>query len=111
MTKKKQFKKQLARVFDNDLRTKQWENYVDYAIIGLIIISTLSVFISTFEISPLCEKVLNIIDIVTVITFTIEVTLRIWAADEISANYKGFWGRIRYCFSFYGLVDILYINL
>lgn len=107
MTKKEQFKKQLARVFDNDLRTKQWENYVDYAIIGLIIISTLSVFISTFEISPLFEKVLNIIDIVTVITFTIEVTLRIWAADEISANYKGFWGRIRYCFSFYGLVDIL----
>ena len=107
MTKKEQFKKQLARVFDNDLRTKQWENYVDYAIIGLIIISTLSVFISTFEISPLFEKVLNIIDIVTVITFTIEVTLRIWAADEISPNYKGFWGRIRYCFSFYGLVDIL----
>ena len=107
MTKKEQFKKQLARVFDNELRTKQWENYVDYAIIGLIIISTLSVFISTFEISPLFEKVLNIIDIVTVITFTIEVTLRIWAADEISPNYKGFWGRIRYCFSFYGLVDIL----
>ena len=101
------FKKQLARVFDNNLRTKQWENYVDYAIISLIIISTLSVFISTFDVSPLLEKVLNIIDIVTVITFTIEVTLRIWAADESDEKYKGFWGRVRYCFSFYGLVDIL----
>ncbi|MBR4849897.1 MAG: potassium channel family protein [Alistipes sp.] len=107
MTRADRFKKQLARVFDNDLRTKQWENYVDYAIIGLIVISTLSVFISTFEISPLLEKVLNIIDIVTVITFTIEVTLRIWAADELDEKYKGFWGRVRYCFSFYGLVDIL----
>ena len=107
MTRAERFKKQLARVFDNDLRTKQWENYVDYAIIGLIVISTLSVFISTFEISPLFEKVLNIIDIVTVITFTIEVTLRIWAADELDEKYKGFWGRVRYCFSFYGLVDIL----
>ena len=29
MTKKEKFKKQLARVFDSDLRTKQWENYVD----------------------------------------------------------------------------------
>ena len=107
MTKKETFKKQLAMVFDSNLRTRQWENIVDYVIIGLIIISTLSVFISTFEISPLCEKVLNIVDIVTVITFTIEVTLRIWAADESDEKYKGFWGRVKYCLSFYGLVDIL----
>lgn len=107
MTKKVKFKKLLARVFDSDLRTKQWENYVDYAIIGLIVISTLSVFISTFNVSPLCERVLQIIDIVTVITFTIEVSLRIWAADESYPKYKGFWGRVRYCCSFYGLIDIL----
>ena len=107
MTKSERFKQQLARVFDNDLRTKQWENYVDYAIIGLILISTLSVFMSTFEVSPICEQILYIIDIVTVITFTIEVSLRIWAADEIDPKYKGFWGRVRYCFTFYGLIDIL----
>lgn len=107
MTKAEQIKKQLANVFDSNLRTKQWENNVDYIIIGLIIISTLSIFISTFKISPLCERVLHIIDIITVITFTIEVSLRIWAADEISPKYKGFWGRVRYCCTFYGLIDIL----
>ena len=107
MTKIRNFKKSLARIFDNDLRTKQWENYIDYVIIGLIVISTLSVFISTFNVGPLCEKVLSVIDIVTVITFTIEVTLRIWAADELDEKYKGFWGRVRYCFTFYGLVDVL----
>lgn len=107
MTKAEKFKKQLARVFDSNLHTHQWENYVDYAIIGLIIISTLSLFVATFEISPLCEKVLQIIDYVTVAAFTVEVTLRIWAADEIDENYKGFWGRVRYCLSFYGLIDIL----
>ena len=90
MTRVEKIRKQLARIFDNDLRTKQWENYVDYAIIALISISTLSVFLSTFDISPLCEKVLQIIDIVTVITFTIEVSLRIWVADEIDPKYKGF---------------------
>lgn len=104
---KNTFKKQLARIFDNDLRTKQWENYPDYVIIGLIVLSTLSVFISTFNVSPLCEKVLSVIDIVTVIAFTIEVTLRIWAADELDEKYKGFWGRVRYCFTFYGMIDIL----
>ncbi|MBO5894420.1 MAG: ion transporter, partial [Alistipes sp.] len=107
MTNVEKFKKQLARVFDSDLRTKQWENYVDYAIIGLILLSTLSVFISTFEVSPLCEHILSIVDLVTVIIFTVEVSLRIWAADELDPEYKGFWGRVKYCCSFYGLVDIL----
>ena len=107
MTRIQKFKKQLARIFDNDLRTKQWENYPDYVIIGFIVLSTLSVFISTFNVGPVCEKILSVVDIVTVITFTIEVTLRIWAADELDGKYKGFWGRVRYCFTFYGLVDIL----
>ena len=107
MTRIQNFKKQLAGVFDNDLRTKQWENYPDYVIIALIVLSTLSVFISTFNVGPVCEKILSVVDIVTVITFTIEVTLRIWAADELDGKYKGFWGRVRYCFTFYGLVDIL----
>lgn len=103
----KDFKKKLARVFDNDLRTKQWENYPDYVIIGLIVISTLSVFISTFKVSPLCERVLAIIDLITVMTFTIEVSLRIWTADELDERYKGFWGRVRYCCTFYGMIDII----
>ena len=107
MTKIEKFKKQLARVFDGDLNTVQWGNVVDYVIIGLIVISTLVVFISTFEVSPLCERVLHIIDMITVVTFTIEVTLRIWVADELDPEYKGFWGRVKYCCSFYGLVDIL----
>ena len=107
MTKTERFRKQLARVFDNDLRTKQWENIPDYIIIGLIVLSTLSVFISTFDVSPVCQRILHIIDIVTVAIFTVEVSLRIWVADAISPKYKGFWGRVRYCLTFYGLIDIL----
>lgn len=103
-----QFKQELNRVFDDNLHTKQWHNYVDYAIIGLIIISTLEVFASTF---PGAEQqfggVLKFIDLFTTIIFTIEVTLRIWNADMLDDKYKGFWGRVRYCFSFYGLIDIL----
>ena len=33
------FRQELSRVFDDDLHTKQWHNYVDYAIIGLIILA------------------------------------------------------------------------
>ena len=104
----KEFKEKLNNVFDDNLHTKQWHNYVDYAIISLIIISTLEVFVSTF---PGAEQrfggLLKFIDIFTTIVFTIEVALRIWNADMLDDKYKGFWGRVRYCFSFYGLIDIL----
>lgn len=99
---------QLNRVFDDRLETRQWENKVDWAIIGLIIISTVEVFLSTFDsISLRYGGWLRAIDIFTTAVFTIEVSLRIWCADLLDPKYKGFWGRVRYCLSFYGLVDIV----
>lgn len=108
MNKIQIFKQELARVFDDNLRTKQWQNYVDYAIIGLIILSTVEVFLSTYD--GIVERYgiwLKVVDYFTTAFFTIEVSLRIWCADLIDDKYKGFWGRVRYCFSFYGLIDIL----
>ena len=107
-SKLQQFKHELSRVFDDNLHTKQWHNYVDYAIIGLIILSTVEVFLSTYD--GIVEKYglwLKIVDYFTTAFFTVEVSLRIWCADLIDNRYKGFRGRVRYCFSFYGLIDIL----
>lgn len=102
------FKQGLARVFDDNLRTKQWQNIADWVIIGLIIVSTIEVFLSTFDsVAERYSTWLNAVDLFTTIFFTIEVSLRIWCADLIDPKYKGFWGRVRYCFSFYGLIDIL----
>ena len=107
-TKIQKFREELNRVFDDDLHTKQWHNYVDYAIIGLIVISTVEVFLSTYD--GIVEKYgrwLHLVDYFTTIFFTIEVSLRIWCADLLDEKYRGFWGRVKYCFSFYGLIDIL----
>lgn len=107
-TKIEKFRQELNRVFDDNLRTKQWQNYVDYAIIGLIVISTLEVFLSTYDgIVERYGKWLTFVDYFTTIFFTIEVSLRIWCADLLNPKYKGLWGRIKYCFSFYGMIDIL----
>ena len=101
------FKAELARVFDDDLKTSQWHNIVDYFIIGLISLSTIQVFITTFNLPPMWEKVMHWIDVITLIFFTIEVSLRIWVIDIQNPKYTGVWGRVKYCCSFYGLIDVL----
>jgi len=102
------FKQQLVCVFDDNLHTKVWHNIADWTIISLIVISSLEVFLSTFEsISNGYGDVLHFVDVFTTIVFTVEVSLRIWVADMLDAKYKGFWGRVKYCFSFYGLIDVL----
>lgn len=102
------FKHKLALVFDDDIKTVVWRNYVDYAIWALIALSTIQIFLSTYD--SIVAKYgfwLEIVDIFTTICFTIEVSLRIWTIDLVEPKYKGWWGRVKYCFSFYGLIDVL----
>lgn len=49
MSKITVFKQRLARLFDDNLRTSVWRNVFDWVIIGLIVISSLEVFLSTFR--------------------------------------------------------------
>ena len=97
----------LARALDDNLHTRQWHNIVDWLIIAMILISTTEIFLSTFDLDPRLRRVLYWVDIITLVFFTVEVCLRIWVAPIINPKYKGLKGRLRYCFSFYGAIDIL----
>ena len=109
MSKIQEFKKGLSRVFDDNLHTKKWHNYVDYAIIGLIIISTLEVFLSTYSgIVERYSRWLNFVDYFTTIFFTIEVCLRIWCADLIEDKYKGSFTFERTKVRFFGDFTVTY---
>lgn len=97
----------LARALDDDLHTRQWHNLVDYLIVFMILLSTIEIFLSTFHIDPALRRILLWIDIGTLVFFTVEVVLRIWVAPLINPIYKGWKGRLKYCFSFYGAIDVL----
>ena len=100
-------KEDLAAVFDDNLHTKKWHNIVDWLIIFLIIISTIEIFLCTFDIDPKLRRVLFWVDIGILIFFTIEVTLRIWVAPLVNPKFSGWKGRMRYCFTFHGFIDIV----
>ena len=103
----KRLKEDLAAVFDDNLHTKKWHNIADWLIISLIIISTLEIFLSTFDIDPKLRRVLFWVDIGILIFFTVEVTLRIWVAPLINPKFCGWKGRLRYCFTFHGFIDVV----
>lgn len=110
-------KSKLANVFDDDFETNQWRNYADFLILSVIVLSTIEIFFSTFDsIESQYTDLLRYIDLFTTAFFTVEVALRIWTADLIDRRFSGFWGRIRYCFTFFGFIDIIstfpfYVNL
>lgn len=104
MTKLQQ---RLARMFDDNLHTEQWKDYVDYLIMFMILLSTIEVFLSTFEWGETMRCVLYMIDIVTLIFFTVEVSLRIWTAPQLFPADSAWKSRLRYCCSFYGIIDLL----
>ena len=100
-------KMKLARALDDNLHTRQWHNIVDWLIISMILISTAEIFLSTFDLDPELRKILKWVDIGTLVFFTIEVALRIWIAPCINLAFKGWKGRLKYCFTFYGAIDVL----
>lgn len=105
--KLQKFKEQLAEVFDDNLHTRRWHNIADYLIIGMILLSTVEIFLSTFDVHPVLRRVLFWVDIATLLFFTVEVSLRIWVAPVVDPRFKGFKGRLKYCFTFNGFIDIV----
>ncbi|MDE6206875.1 MAG: ion transporter [Muribaculaceae bacterium] len=106
-TSEESLKIKLARALDDNLHTRQWHNIVDWLIIAMILISTTEIFLSTFDLDPKLRRILFWVDIVTLVFFTVEVVLRIWVAPIVNPKFKGWKGRLKYCCTFYGAIDVL----
>ena len=104
---KELLRKKVSQAFDDNLKNMKWKNMIDYLIMFMILLSTLEVFLSTFEWGPTMRLVLRTIDILTLAFFTIEVALRIWTAPELFPADSAWKSRLKYCFSFYGIIDLL----
>lgn len=105
--KAKNFRHNLGLVFDDNLGTRQWYNIADWVIVGMILLSSVEIFMATFPWPDSIGRILDIINTVTLWFFIVEVTLRIWAAPEQSPRFKGWKGRVRYCLSGYGFIDFI----
>ena len=100
-------KKNLARALDDNLHTRQWHNIIDWVIVAMILLSTAEIFMSTFDLAPEVRRVLLWVDGICLVFFLIEVSARIWVAPLVDARFQGWRGRLRYCFTFHGFIDVV----
>lgn len=101
------FKEHLVKIFEADKNAKSWHKVIASLIIIMIFISSIEIFLSTFNIDPELRKILFYVDIGTLVFFTIEVSCRIWVASMINPAYKGWKGRMKYIFTFNGFIDVI----
>ena len=76
-------------------------------IVTLILINTVTIIAATFSLSALKIRIFLIIEIVSVIIFSVEYILRLWTADLLYPEKKPFIAHIKFFFS--PIVDLLAI--
>ena len=79
----------------------------DIFIVFVICFNIAATLFATFEESAPYKNIIDQIETVTVIIFTIEYILRIWTADFLYPKKSKFVAILTFIFSFYGIVDFL----
>ncbi len=89
--------------YTGDFLSKLFDIWVTAAILANLVI----VIVETFTIPVPVQRVLSVIEVITVVGFTIEYVVRVWTADLLYPGVLPAKARVKYIFSFYGLIDLL----
>ena len=79
----------------------------DIFITVVILVSVTAAILSTYSELSRYEGILDAIELVTVIIFTVEYVLRLWTADVMYPGKSGLMARLTFVFSITGIVDFL----
>lgn len=79
----------------------------DYFIVIVILVNLCVTLMFTFDELYQFDKILSVIELITIVIFTVEYILRLWTADLLYPQKSGFKAIITFVFSFYGLIDLL----
>lgn len=102
LTKKRLF--ELIQIGDNN----DFISYLfDFIILSTIILNVMISIFLTFDVSSSYTEPLYILELITVILFTVEYSIRVGTSTFLYPNESKFMAAVRYMFSFSGIVDFL----
>jgi len=99
-------KKRIFNIIQIGTKTDFPSYAFDIGIVIVIIINLFVTFFSTFSQSEPYKNVIDVIELVTIILFTIEYILRIWTSEYLYPDETKGKAVLKFIFSFYGLIDL-----
>jgi len=84
-----------------------WSKSFDYLIVFVILLNLTVTLLSTFDSLQSYSGVFKVVELVTIVFFTIEYILRLWTADYLYPNVPRVTAVFRFVFSFLGIIDLL----
>ncbi len=81
----------------------------DILIVFVILLNIVITFCQTFARLAKYETLLQTIELITIAIFTVEYILRLWTAQYLYPEAQNGGARLKFLFSFYGIVDLLTI--
>lgn len=109
MTTYQKLKKRTFEIIEKSEKGDTVSKIFDFFILVLICVNVLSVFVETFKISSRVRTILSDIELFSIIIFSIEFILRVWAAEFLYENLSPIKSKIKYIFSFMALIDLFAI--
>ncbi len=100
-------KNKVYNIIRDDDKNNLASNIFDGFIISLIIINVIMVILDTFTMPDWYQSLSAIIEVISVIIFSIEYVLRIWTSTYIYPNRNPLAARLRYMVSFMAIVDLM----
>lgn len=83
------------------------ERYFDLFIVILIILNIVMIFATTFELSPSAQTAFQVLDVFSIIVFTIEYILRVWTSTKIYPELTSAKARFKYMLTPMAIIDLL----
>lgn len=103
----KKAKNRIYEIIQIGNRTDFVSKLFDYFITAVIILNLISTMLSTFDELSDLHQTFEIIELVTVIIFSIEYVLRLWTSDLLFPKLNRGKALLAFVFSFYGIIDLL----
>lgn len=103
-------KQRIYQLLDDERGNQRGDHIVHYFIAGLIVLNVIALFLESYqEINEAYRGLFYGIELFSIIIFSIEYLLRLWTADLAFAKAEPIKSRLKYIFSFMGLIDLLSI--
>lgn len=100
-------RKRLFQIIQIGKETDAVSRLFDFTIMGAILANLFIAIIFTFDSFQRYHNLLNAVELVTVLMFTVEYGLRVWTADYLHPHCKPARARLKYIGSAAGIIDFL----